>query len=130
MMDPKLLKGTNLSYIGDAYYELKIRLHLLDKNITKSSELRKESIHYVSALAHQQIYAVLQTELTEEENHIFLRGRNGASNHYRKNMDRGAYVISSGFEAVIGYLFLTKKQERLEYLICKSIEIIEKGETK
>jgi len=129
-MDYKLLTGSNLAYIGDAYYELQIRLYLLNKNITKAWELRKESIRFVSATAHQTIYNVLEIELTEEEKKIFLRGGNGASTNYRKNMDRKAYGISSGFEAIIGYLYLKKDIDRLNDLIQKSIDIIEKGDLK
>ena len=70
-MKYELLNGSNLSYIGDAYYELVIRKYLLDKNITKSKELRKISIEYVSASAHNKIYEGLKGELNEEEINIF-----------------------------------------------------------
>lgn len=123
-----MLTGSNLSYIGDAYYELKIRLYLLNKNITKSRELRIVSIRYVSASAHQLIYEKINPLFTDEENQVFLRGRNGASRNYRKNMDPKAYGISSGFEAIIGYLYLKGDLNRLDDLIEKSIDIIEKGE--
>ena len=73
-MNPNLMNGSNLAYIGDAYYELRVREYLLSLGITKNKELRKISIGYVSANAHQIIYNKLATELNEEENQIFLRG--------------------------------------------------------
>lgn len=124
-MNPQLLNGSNLAYIGDAYYELRVRYHLLSKGITRNAALRKASIAYVSATAHQNIYASIQVEFSEEERQIFLRGRNHAPKGYRKNVDKGAYVISSGLEAVIGYLYLTGNQSRLDDLIQKMFAVVE-----
>ncbi|MCM1260223.1 MAG: hypothetical protein NC182_04705 [Prevotella sp.] len=124
-MHPQLLNGSNLAYIGDAYYELRVRYHLLSKGITKSAALRKASIAYVSATAHQKIYTSIQAELNEEEKQIFLRGRNHAPKGHRKNVDKAAYVISSGLEAIIGYLYLTGNQVRLDDLIQKMFDVVE-----
>jgi ribonuclease-3 family protein len=117
MKQYQLLNGSNLAYIGDAYYELKVREYLINKGITKANDLRKISIKYVSASAHQKIYEEIKDLLTEEESKVFLRGRNNAPSGYRKNVDRAAYLVSTGLEAVIGYLYLSKNEERLEYLI-------------
>lgn len=111
-----LLNGSNLAYVGDAYYELRVRLYLISKGITKDKELKTESIKYVSANAHFEIYERIKETFTEEEYKIFLRGRNSAPNNHRKNLDRGKYVVSSGLEAVIGYLYLKGDFERLDYL--------------
>ena len=127
-MNYELLNGSNLAYIGDAYYELCVRRHLIDKGITKNHELRKVSINYVSANAHKKIYDKLCDKLTEEEIKIFNRGRNNAPRGYRKNVDKGAYVISSGLEAVIGYLYLKGSKERLDSLILEMFEIVESGD--
>ena len=66
-MKYNLLNGSNLSYIGDAYYELEIRKYLLSKNITKNKDLRDASIKFVSASAHNFIFESLKDEFTEEE---------------------------------------------------------------
>lgn len=113
----ELLNGANLAYIGDAYYELMVRTYLIEQGYTKNSELKKKSIALVSASAHERIYNLIKHELTDEENQIFHRGRNNAPSGYRKNVDRGAYSISTGIEAVIGYLYLKKDYERLDYII-------------
>ena len=80
-----LLNGANLAYIGDAYYELTIRKYLIDKGITKNHELKNKSLKFVSASAHEKIFNAIKDELTEEEMHIFMRGRNNAPGGYRKN---------------------------------------------
>ncbi len=116
MKNVHLLNGSNLAFIGDAYYELRVRLFLMEKGITKDNELKKESIKYVSANAHYEIFERIKDALTEEEYKIFLRGRNSAPNNHRKNLDRAKYVVSSGLEAVIGYLYLKEEYERLDYI--------------
>lgn len=121
----ELLNGANLAYIGDAYYELAIRKYLIDKGITKNKELKKYSLKFVSATAHNKIYEKIKDTLTEEEHKIFLRGRNNAPSSHRKNVDQASYVVSTGLEAIIGYLYLQKKYERLNELMNL---IIQKGE--
>ena len=125
MKNYHLLNGSNLAFIGDAYYELRIRTYLIEKGITKDNELKKASIKYVSANAHYEIFERIKDVFSEEEYKIFLRGRNSAPNNHRKNLDRGKYVVSSGFEAIIGFLYLKEDYNRLEYLIKKAIEIVE-----
>ena len=124
-MKYNLLNGSNLSYIGDAYYELEIRKYLISKNITKSKDLIKLSVEFVSASAHAYIFENIKSELNEEEIMIFTRGRNATSKGHRKNVNRLEHAISSGFEAIIGFLYLKEDFIRLEYLIKKSIEIVE-----
>lgn len=126
-MKPSLLNGSNLAYVGDAYYELMVRRHLLEKGITRNKELRKISIDYVSASAHQKIYSQIGENFTEEEMQIFLRGRNNAPHGYRKNIDKNAYQISTGLEAVIGYLYLTESFSRLDTIIKMIFEEVEKN---
>lgn len=120
----QLMNGADLAFLGDAYYELKIREYLLNLGITKNNELKKQSVLFVSAHAHQIIMHHLLDELTEEEINIYKRGRNNAPKNKRKNLDYTEYIASTGFEAVIGYLYLKKDQERLNYLIDKAITII------
>ena len=125
MKDSRLYNGSNLAYLGDAYYELRIRHHLLTQGITKNKELRQKSLKYVTATAHLYIYEKIKTALTVEEQAIFLRGRNNAPSCHRKNVDRGAYVISSGLEAVIGYLYLKGDFFRLDQLFMLIFNAVE-----
>ena len=120
-----LINGADLAYVGDAYYELRIRTYLLSKGITRSNELKQIGNKFVSAHAHQIICDKLLETLTEAELNIFKRGRNGAPHNRRKNLNMAEYGTSSGFEAVIGYLYLKGEFERLDEIIFAAINIIE-----
>lgn len=120
-----LINGADLAYVGDAYYELRIRTYLLSKGITRSNELKQIGNKFVSAHAHQIICDKLLETLTESELNIFKRGRNGAPHNRRKNLNMAEYGTSSGFEAVIGYLYLKGEFERLDEIILAAINIIE-----
>lgn len=119
------MNGLTLAYLGDAYYELEIRKHLVDKGFTKVKELHNRAIKYTSAVAQSKIYEKMIEDkfLTDEEINIFKRGRNNSSTG-RKNVDAKTYTISTGFEAMLGYLYLNDK-ERLNIFIDKAIEIVE-----
>ena len=126
-MIPEMLNGADLAFVGDAYYELQIRLYLLEKGITNPNKLHKMTVLYVSASAHSKIVKALRESFTEEEEGIFKRGRNFNYKHSRKNLKMDEYLASSGFEAVIGYLYLKNKNDRLDEIIKLSIKIIEEN---
>lgn len=120
------LNGLTLAYIGDAYYELKIREYLLEKNLTKVNDLHNAAIKFTSAVNQANAAMVLIEQFyDEEEMQIFKRGRNQNSSHKPKNVDIQTYNKATGFESVIGYLFLKKDSGRLEQLILKTIQILE-----
>lgn len=121
----RLVNGSNLAYLGDAYYELQIRTYLINQGITKSNELRKKANNYVSAHAHAEIFKKMGHLLNEEEVEVFKKGRNNFSKAHRKNMNLGEYALSSGIEAVIGYLYLKNDFDRLQYLISEMISAAE-----
>ncbi|MEY8444094.1 Mini-ribonuclease 3 [Lactococcus ileimucosae] len=114
--DAELLNGIALAYIGDAVYEVFIRDYLLNKGLTKPRELQRQAVQYVSAKAQAELIRKMEDAdfLTEEELLYFKRGRNAHSKTTAKNTDVVTYRISTGFEAVVGFLHLTKKVERLE----------------
>lgn len=117
-----------LAYLGDTVYESYIREHLIRQNINKKvNDLHKLAIQYSKAKAQATIIHELQDELTEEEMRIFKRGRNQKPHTSPKNADIIDYKCATGFEALIGYLYLSEDQERLEYIIQKSIQIIEQN---
>ncbi len=124
-----LHNGLTLAYIGDGYYELQIRKYLIEKKLTKVNELHKNAIKYTSANNQAKACKVLIEEyFTEEEIKIFKRGRNQTSTHKPKNSDLATYSTSTGFEAVIGYHYLDNNEKRLNELISKTIEILEKSQ--
>ena len=116
-----------LAYLGDTVYESYIREHLIRQNINrKVNNLHKLAIQYSKAKAQATIIHELEDELTEEEMKIFKRGRNQKSHTAPKNADIIDYKYATGFEAWIGYLYLSEDKERLEYIVKKGIEIIER----
>lgn len=119
-MNYDLLTGADLAFIGDAYFELYIRNYILHKGYTKLNDLHHKCVNYVSRTGQNKIINALLSELSEQEINIFKRGRN-----FNYNNKDSEYINASGFEALVGYLFLKKEEERLKYIMEKSIQIIE-----
>lgn len=123
--DAKQLNGLALAYMGDAVLEIYVRHHLLKQGMTKPNDLHKHSSRYVSAKVQASMLFALEEQdfFTEEEKAVLRRGRNAKSGTVPKNTDVQTYRYSTAFEAVIGYLFLEKKEARLEEIINKALEI-------
>ena len=126
-MDVKQLNALALAYMGDAVYEQAVREHLLRSGRVKPNVLHRAATKYVSAKSQATILQEMMAEdyLTEEETAIMRRGRNAKSGSIPKNTDVGTYKNSSGFEAILGYLYLLGRTERTEEIIVESIRIIE-----
>ena len=112
------------AYIGDAVYELYVRANLVEKTDYKPHKLHIESIKYVKARAQANILKELEPCLTDEEKEIVRRGRNAQNHHLPKNADVQEYMYSTAFERLIGYLYLTKQNDRLYEILKKCIENI------
>ena len=110
------------AYVGDAVYELYIRTHLVNITRLKPHKLHLESIKYVKAKAQAEMLEKLDNILTEKEKEIAKRGRNTENHHVAKNATVQEYMYSTAFEALIGYLYLTKQDERLKEVLEKCIE--------
>lgn len=123
-MDVREVDVKTLAYIGDVVYELYIRKYVISNSHAQVNKLHKKTIQYVSAKAQAHIVEVLDSEFTEEEKDIIRRGRNAMANTIPKNTDVITYKIATGFEALIGYLYLKEDTKRLEYIIAKCIDII------
>jgi len=118
-MDINMLSPLTWAYVGDAVYELYIRNNLVQATKLKPHKLHIESIKYVKAKAQADILKKLENYLTEEEKEIVRRGRNAENHHLPKNADPADYMYSTAFEALIGYLYLAKKDERLKEIFSK-----------
>ena len=105
------------AYIGDCVYELYIRTKLVDTTKLKPHELHIKSVKYVKAKAQAETLKKLETILTEEEKEIVRRSRNTQNHHLPKNCDVQNYMYSTAFEGLIGYLYLTKRHERLKEIL-------------
>lgn len=123
-VDYKQLNGLALAYVGDAIYEIYIRDYLVSQGKTRPNQLHKTATHYVSAKAQAALMKQMLDEnlLSDEEISFYRRGRNAKSYTSAKNADITTYRISTGFEALMGYLHLTGQKERLETLIHWCIE--------
>lgn len=120
--DAKLLSPLVWAYVGDSVYELFVRTKLTNKSNAKPHKLHIESIKYVKAKAQADILKKIQDNLTDEEKDIVRRGRNTENHHVAKNANVADYSQSTGFEALIGYLYLTKQDDRLEEILNMCIE--------
>ncbi|MFD2681019.1 Mini-ribonuclease 3 [Bacillus seohaeanensis] len=120
-IDAKQINALALAYMGDAVYETYVRQLLLTKGRIKPNQLHRAATSYVSAKAQAAILRKLyeNNELTEEEQAIVKRGRNAKSGTTPKNTDVQTYKHSTAFEALIGYLFLLNRTDRLEELLSK-----------
>ena len=126
-MNPDLLNGSTLAFVGDAILSLYVREYLVKIGITKTKELQNRSILFVSANAQAKFIQSLIAEnfLSESEVKIFLRGRNHKSDNKAKNADIITYRQSTGFEALLGYLYLTENHIRLNEIWNKMIQTID-----
>ena len=109
------------AYIGDSVFELYVRMYLVNTTRVKPHKLHIESIKYVKAKAQAEILKKLENILTEKELEIVKRGRNAENHHLPKNATVQDYMYSTGFEALIGYLYLTRQDERLKEILDISV---------
>lgn len=129
-MEAKLYNGLALAYIGDSVYEIYVRKHLLDCGYTKVNELHKHAIKYTSGEAQAKVIRHFKSKsiLNDEEMEYYKRGRNSNVPKVRKNIQRIDYLEGTGFEALIGYLYLSGKTDRMNVLMEYAIKVIEVGD--
>lgn len=107
------------AYVGDCVYELYVRTQLINKTNLKPHKLHIESIKYVKAQAQAELLKQIMDDLTNDEKDIVRRGRNTENHHLPKNSNVQEYMYSTAFEALIGYLYLTKQNSRLKEILNK-----------
>ncbi len=115
---PSLYSPLVLAYIGDGVYELYVRNKLIDEH----SDMPPHKLHilattHVKASAQSNAMLLIESTLTEDELTIYKRGRNAKSATVPKNADVSEYRRATGFEALIGYLYLSEKKERLDEIM-------------
>lgn len=122
-MNTKLINVQVLALLGDAIYSLYIREKLIEAGYNDIEKIQKKQIEYVSAKGEVKILNYLNDNnlLTDEELDIVKRGRNYKNNSHPKNTDIITYKLSTGFELLLGDLYLNNK-ERL-YEILQLIEV-------
>ena len=110
------------AYIGDAVYEIFIREHLINTTKLNAHKLHLESIKHVKASAQAEVLKNIEYILTEEEIDIVRRARNTKNHHLPKNAQVNDYMYATAFEGLIGYLYLSKKYERLNEILKITID--------
>lgn len=120
--DIKTFSPLVLAYVGDCIYEIVIRTILVELRDGNVQKLHKETTWFVKAGTQAMIIEKIMDSLTEEELAVYRRGRNAKSHTAPKNADIGEYHKATGFEAVIGYLYLINENDRLIELIKMGIE--------
>lgn len=112
-----------LAYIGDAVYDLIIRTVVVERANRPVNELHRIVVKYVSANAQSRIVQALKESFTEEEQSVYRRGKNSKPHTTAKNASVTDYMMATGFEAVIGYLYLTGCMDRALELVRKGLEL-------
>ncbi len=112
-----------LAYIGDSVYEIFIRTLLVSKGNAPVYKLHKQSVAFVKAKAQSDIIHSIMENLTEEEQEIVRRGRNAKSGTIPKNADVTEYKYATGFETLLGYLYLRKDFDRLTEVLRMSVSV-------
>ena len=123
-----------LAFIGDAVYEVYVRKHVMETGAAHSDVLHKMAVEYVSAEGQAKtIKALMEEELTEDELALVKRARNHRASNSKKTRAsrRGGDIMTdkyaTAFEALVGDLYLREDKDRLDYLVKRSFDIIEKG---
>ena len=113
----KKLSPVVLAFVGDAAYSLFVREGLVLSSDHKTGELQKMSSARVSAKGQAELFSRIEAKLTDEEREIFLRGRNAKKPTRSKSASVAEYNVSTGFEAVIGFLYLSGDYQRIDELL-------------
>ena len=111
-----------LAYIGDSIYDLIIRSVVVERGNFSANLLHKKTVRYVSAVAQSKIVQALMEQFTEDEQAVYRRGKNAKPHTTAKNASPGDYMKATGFEAVLGYLYLTGQMDRILELVKQGIE--------
>lgn len=119
-----------LAYIGDAVYEVMIRAKVINKGSIQVNKLHKRSAELVKAGTQAAMIRLLEEDLTEEEHAVYKRGRNAKSATMAKHATMVDYRTATGFEALVGWLFLEERFDRLTELVSLGLTKIGAMETK
>lgn len=107
----------SFAYIGDSVYDLIIRTMITSKGNNRPNKYHQQVIQYVNANAQTRMMDKIKPFLTDEEKNMFRRGRNAKSISCAKNQSQHDYRIATGFETLIGYLYMTGQMERIMELV-------------
>lgn len=122
--DIRTYSPLTLAYIGDGVFDLIIRTVVVDKGNTSPNELHRHTSSIVKAHTQALMAETLMEELTEEEHDVYRRGRNAKSFTTAKNATVADYRKATGFEALMGYLYLEDRFDRAVYLSRRALDLL------
>ena len=125
-VDPRTSSPLVLAYIGDCVFDLIIKMMVAGRGNRQVHKLHEETSRYVQASAQSFMMRAMQEHLTAEEHAVYRRGRNARSVSPAKNQSITDYRRATGFEALIGYLYLERRYERLTELVSIGLASMEK----
>lgn len=126
--DAKKYSPLALAYIGDGVYDLIVRSVVVEKGNSRVHKMHRQTAEIVKAESQAKLMRLLEKELTDEERSIYKRGRNAKSATAAKNASIVDYRVATGFEALIGYLYLDDRMERLLALVKRGMELTKEME--
>lgn len=126
-VDIKEYSPLTLAYIGDSIYDLIIKTLMVNEGNKQVQKLHKETSQLVQAKAQSKMMRTMQEHLTEEEHAVFKRGRNAKSVSPAKNQSITDYRRATGFEALLGYLYLKKEWKRILDLVKIGLDSLEEA---
>lgn len=115
--DIKTVSPLTLAYIGDSVFDLIIRTIVVEQGNCPVNKMHKKVSEIVKAHGQVEMYQAIQDILTEEECAVFKRGRNAKSYTTAKNATKIDYRMATGYEALLGYLYLNDKMDRVLELV-------------
>ena len=126
--DADIFPPLDLAYIGDSVYELTIRTCLLSGGAMPVDKLNRKATYFAKAVTQAKIVTNIFDNLTEAEQNIYRKGRNAKSYSPSKSATLGEYHKATGFEALIGWLYLKKEYKRMYEIIHMGWDSLEKAE--
>jgi Uncharacterized protein conserved in bacteria len=125
-LNSRVSNTTALAYIGDAVYEVFIRKYVMENGTANVNALNKKAISYVCADGQAKaVRGLMENFLTEEETALVKRGRNHSITSRPRGSTPTNYKLATGFEALIGFLYLNGDNDRLEEVVKETIRLIE-----
>lgn len=123
--DIRQIPALTLAYLGDAIYELILRTMLVEQGMSHVDSLNKKASGYAKAPTQAKIFRIIEENLTEEELGFYKRGRNAKSGSVAKSGTVMDYRMATGFESMLGYLYLSGRQDRILELVKQGINGLE-----
>lgn len=122
--NPSLMPSLTLAMVGDSIYDLYVRTRLLEGGAPLAHNLHEQAVKFVCAAAQAKSIHAISDMLTEEEAAAFKRGRNAKSATVPKNASLSDYRAATGFEALLGWLYLKGEQTRLDFVLSAAYEAV------